>query len=322
MATVATTTATTSLLTLVPLTTVFIPPDSCFSSATFTVSPGGNDAIRQDGTAVTAFRGVQSDDECYPTGYSAIFSASPVRLWYSPGNICPESYFTADLEQDYFSTSVQCCPTYHSFSAKWCWAITGGAEVTVINGSDTSTITAAIVASPPIAYRQATSDGVYRFPSTLSQSSNTSSTVDETSAPVTDPPTPPSPSNDAETTTSTGSGLSTGAKAGIGIGAVLGGIAIISLIVAAVWWRRRSRKPPKRGSYDQAGDGKAELSGEGKDKPEISGAEVYEAGGVGKPPELDQDNVRVELESDWRGWEASNEGIRPYEMAVDAVAHR
>jgi hypothetical protein len=108
------------------------------------------------------------------------------------------------------------------------------------------------------------------------------------------------------------SGLSTGAKAGIVSAAVI--ITAIVVVTCLLLFRRRGKKQeiiqPTTHEYF-----KAELSGEGIPHTELDGsAYVREADGFSVPPEADNSNVRaelegasnarVELESDWTGWEA------------------
>ncbi|TKA83068.1 hypothetical protein B0A55_00928 [Friedmanniomyces simplex] len=115
---------------------------------------------------------------------------------------------------------------------------------------------------------------------------STSATLSSASAPS---PTqsgssPPSP-------TQTNTSLSVGAKAGIGVGASLGGLALVAL---GVWLLLRRRKSHAGGEVNYV-DGKAELPGEGAGKQspkagELSTrGEIHEFRGDGRPAELGLD---------------------------------
>jgi hypothetical protein len=107
------------------------------------------------------------------------------------------------------------------------------------------------------------------------------------------------------------SGLSTGAQAAIGIGVAVVAILLASILAFFLLRRRRRRKS----SSDQVSDAgtfeKSELPGKGLERAELNDTSVNEVDGTGRPWEMDPDNVRAELEGDWRGWEApghSDEG--------------
>lgn len=107
-------------------------------------------------------------------------------------------------------------------------------------------------------------------------------------------------------------GLSTGAKAGIGVGASLGGIVIIAIAVFFIMRRTRNQKktafPVSKNNAFAAESSdsnavnaewtKAELSGEGNAQPTFdSQPPVHEAGGDMRPHEMDSP-VRAELPAD------------------------
>ena len=93
---------------------------------------------------------------------------------------------------------------------------------------------------------------------------------------------------------STRTGLSTGAKAGVGIGAAAGGLAVVALLL--VLGRRHRRKQGQSAEVNQAFE-KAELPGDVGDKS---------SNGQKNVPHVEADEIGaiVELESGWTGWEA------------------
>ena len=102
------------------------------------------------------------------------------------------------------------------------------------------------------------------------------------------------------------SSVTLGAKAGIGVGTGFAGI----LIIAAVCMLYRRRR--KRGAVDRQPylDEKAELPGHRSPVPLPKKAEldqeaqVNEANGIAKPPEMDDKTTRAELDGSWHGHEA------------------
>lgn len=116
-------------------------------------------------------------------------------------------------------------------------------------------------------------------------------------------------------------GLSAGAKAGIGIGAALGGILFFACIGFAFWWGRRSKNKPDTitntvvvkenedfGKVELAGDGKPPLAGSAGE----AGGKVEEIKGFYAPSpvgisELSEDEKR-ELEGRRRARELAGVG--------------
>jgi len=102
-------------------------------------------------------------------------------------------------------------------------------------------------------------------------------------------------------------GLSVGAQAGIGVAVGLAGLGLIIFGALALLRRRRHGR---RLQDDSHVHDKPELSGDSVSDERRGLAEadtshgVAEADGVGRPPEMDDRNVRAELEGDWRGHEA------------------
>lgn len=95
----------------------------------------------------------------------------------------------------------------------------------------------------------------------------------------------------------------------IGLGVGLGvGIPLLISLGGLIYWmlqRRRRKNVQAISTTEEPITGKAELHSESKKVPELSqDATLHEAGGFAKPPEADNANIRAELESDWRGWEA------------------
>lgn len=100
--------------------------------------------------------------------------------------------------------------------------------------------------------------------------------------------------------------LTVGAEAGIGIGA---GFAAIFIIAAVSMFLRRRRKR-RSADHQPYLDEKAELPGHRSPVPlpkkvELDQeAQVNEANGVAKPPEMDDRTTRAELDGSWHGHEA------------------
>lgn len=95
--------------------------------------------------------------------------------------------------------------------------------------------------------------------------------------------------------------LAIGAQAGIGVGVAAAVVAVVALGLY-VWRRRRAGHQPTPEAFD-----KAELSGHGKEHPELmESAALQEAGGegTGRRTEADAAHAVAELDSDWTGWEA------------------
>jgi hypothetical protein len=101
-------------------------------------------------------------------------------------------------------------------------------------------------------------------------------------------------------------GLSTGEKAGIGVGASIGGLLIIGLIFFLLW--RRRKRQQREGGRPYV-DAKAELEGDQarayrkgeakKGAAELEGRDIAEA--PQKVEEIGNTTSRYELEGDWRG---------------------
>lgn len=124
----------------------------------------------------------------------------------------------------------------------------------------------------------------------------------------------PEPSSRLEpsSVSSTGSsscGLSTGAKASIGIGSALAGIAVTASLVCFIWLRRRKARSSHQTSAPSPDS--AELPGKSKRHCELSATrvlhEITGGGASGKTEKSQQIAERpepAELESGWAGWEA------------------
>ncbi|KAK3669360.1 hypothetical protein LTR78_010743 [Recurvomyces mirabilis] len=110
----------------------------------------------------------------------------------------------------------------------------------------------------------------------------------------------------SQTSTTPYPGLSVGAKAGIGVGATVGGLLCLAVAVWFLLFRRRS-SPSKK--YVPEAEGKAELPGDGIEKkaPHVSdlspNGEIHESAAKERPSEMGE-NVHYELEGDWHGHEA------------------
>lgn len=103
----------------------------------------------------------------------------------------------------------------------------------------------------------------------------------------------------------TASGMSTGAKVGVGVAAGIGSIFLVTLM-AVIWAVRRRKRHGNRKNESEHHE--AELPGIERRCTELDDGTVkYEAQETGIPHRAD-DTVKVELEGEWRGWEAPTEG--------------
>ena len=123
----------------------------------------------------------------------------------------------------------------------------------------------------------------------VSTSSASSATTMSTAAMSTTTSTNPHPS----------SGLNTGAAAGIGVGATIGGLALIG----GLWWFTQRYKLTQRQQNSQRRrphDRTVEVKG-----PYLVDGTVVEAPNTSMPYELDDRNVRAELDGGWQAPEAA-----------------
>nr|POF02285.1 hypothetical protein CFP56_65550 [Quercus suber] len=111
-------------------------------------------------------------------------------------------------------------------------------------------------------------------------------------------------------TASAASGLSTGAQAGIGVGTVIAGIALLA--VAGFFFLRRRKSLGALAAGDDAVGEKAELPGQGLERSELATEQtIHEKDGGMLSREADGGNVLAELDGNWRGHEfaAQNGGV-------------
>ncbi|TKA45173.1 hypothetical protein B0A54_04269 [Friedmanniomyces endolithicus] len=202
-----------------------------------------------------------------------------------------------------------------SFLASSCEATLGntpasnGYPTVLINNSTVQYSNAFTAFAPTIAVAWALTDldrytpaSAPIFATDLTAATVRSSTATTISASQSSPTTS---SSTLSTPIQSSSSLSTGATAGIGVGAALGGLALIAL---EVWLFLRRRKSRAAGGADD-NHGKAELPGESAEKQHTKAGElstrgeIFEFGGDARPAELEPD-VRYELEGGFQGHEA------------------
>ncbi|KAI4232570.1 MAG: hypothetical protein L6R40_007356 [Gallowayella cf. fulva] len=235
------------------LTTIFRPPTSCLDTVTY------------DGTSFWQGGLLQTGDQnCYPESFLDIFFSE-----YTPG-ICPHGWTTlaatpvSQLDGN-IGTHAFCCPSgyYHSSTDKGflqhaCASVFGSPLTNVYSTStkgegpvphdvklitvDPKSVQSNTVYADIIGIHWAETDSqILRLMSETSSSSSvaTSTTAAQTAHRTTSvviPTTSPS----SRSTPPPGS-LSSGAEAGIGIGAVVGAIAL-ALFAYLLWLRRRKSR--------------------------------------------------------------------------------
>lgn len=182
----------------------------------------------------------------------------------------------------------------------------GGQALPVIkNGSTTVSFATkqymTTLATPVIVAWQSADLSLFsgRITSTTASPTSSASPASTLSAPT------PSPSLPQST------GFTKAQTAGIGVGAAVGGLALLSLL--GLWLWRRSKRQPKADGND-LGD-KPELSGEGVEKPRAHVEELGQEGphemtGVNKPSELGHGDAPAELDANWHGHEAPADAIQ------------
>jgi len=234
------------MTTPLPLTTLFDPPSSCFSSF-FRVS-----AWDRLGPSPTA-------TECFPSGWNG-----QPGYYFSPG-ICPNGYTTASVStntvETLSETVVQCCPSAYSWTSVYSGAFAASTSVcfswyndgpataahtiadysgtSLIQTTDIRTMTRGIgeALATPVEVRYKAQD-LYSQSSTLSSSISSSSSPSATSAAAAT--TSAGPTNSAK------SGLSTGVKAGIGVGVSAGVLLLCAIVIGIILLLKR--KPARHES--------------------------------------------------------------------------
>ena len=240
-------------------------------------------------TETSLFRGMSSD--CFPPHFTAMVS-------YSPG-VCPSGYETLHTDSADSTYTATCCPDGMLYNAPYTTCLSLALDdLKIVQHSSTTTLQAANL-----------SLYVFAQPITVAYQSSDLSLWTTTSASAASAPTSivTTTSNSIQSASSTK--LTAGAQAGLGVGVAIG---VLALVAAAVlFWRRRRNIASSRGEVTGLHYSRAELHGMGRTRAELGEEEaVYEANGVSRPPEMDSMNVRAELESGWRGWEATDSGRR------------
>lgn len=172
--------------------------------------------------------------------------------------VCPEAYTTATtITNAGKSTFVACCPSSYSFQSVYAVGDTGQCVSRLRVGKPVVYMTRNSLSSwvETTSTVEATSSWVigiqlngWLFPDSTATPSSTFATQTAT---TTADPTSSAAGSDTPSSAAD-SGLSTGAKAGIGIGVGLGAVAILA-VVGALMFRRRKRKmesPPEYGAVE------------------------------------------------------------------------
>ena len=281
------------------LTTTFTPPTACLEP-TYFLFPDGLDVLTTEtyvgyvgsvggltvaNTETSIFRGVSS--ACFPPQFTN-------KVSYSPG-VCPSGYAT--LHTDFADSiyTATCCPSGMLYNAPYTTCLSLALDdLSIVQHSATTTLQAAnqslYLLAPPITVAYHTSDLTLWTTTAASAASAPTSIVTPTSNSV------HGGSSDQ---------LTTGAQAGIGVGVALGLLAIVAATMLLLRRRRRNLASSHKEMTDLHLT-KAELHDEGKTNAELGEeAAIYEVHSLSKPQEMDSMNVRAELESGWRGWEAA-----------------
>ncbi|PIG90075.1 hypothetical protein AARAC_001932 [Aspergillus arachidicola] len=209
MQTTTITGSTTITIAIVPLTTVFTPPDC---STSWTLASTGPDSLVNSILLQNAISHVTS---CYPPGFSNTGRAMATHV-FSP-RYCPMGYTSAELTIDGPTTAATCCPSYVTLGSNSSYLPEGllnliicpPANINILRGQlnidDTyipGTISTLITAATP---------------STLMTPAISTAPTEHTTSIDSTEPDPPGPT-----------ALSPRAKARIGIGAAALGLAVLS----------------------------------------------------------------------------------------------
>ncbi|KAH7359737.1 hypothetical protein BKA66DRAFT_472336 [Pyrenochaeta sp. MPI-SDFR-AT-0127] len=230
--------------TLIPLTTIFTPPSQCTTDLW---------RISYDAQHFYELLGGQGYSSCLPASFTPTS-----EFFYSPGLYCPSGYNSAcsssQIVGDETATIVTCCPTGYSCQNRapasgWPWEYTLGCT-SACSSTYTRTLrdqsslidNICALSAGANAYSVQLRFRAADFATTTSTTSTTPSATPSsssslpilTSSPstpvITNPMLPPKDTD-----------LPTGAKAGIGVGAVLG-VALVGAILFLAWIMRRNSK--------------------------------------------------------------------------------
>ncbi|KAI0023968.1 hypothetical protein F4780DRAFT_798180 [Xylariomycetidae sp. FL0641] len=258
-----------------PLTTTFVAPASCsaLAQSNYVLVTEGGEWLAQ---------GPINLGDCYPSGYS-----SQPGEYYSPG-LCPSGWAPATLRSDVSTidgeTTYTCCPTKFSYTASFSdhpgwggcfydlpqdrsWTISSlysVSDATTVFLDATTGLAGAINANS-IQVRFRAGD----FPTTTT--TTTAATGDAAASSTAEAASTRTPTS-TNGAAADDAGLSTAAQAGIGIGAALGGIAVLA--AAALLFRRRHRKRFPRSRAQRLDDhpaGAGELSAVDRKSPAVYG---------------------------------------------------
>ncbi|KAJ5937269.1 hypothetical protein N7454_004924 [Penicillium verhagenii] len=235
----------------VPLTTTFTPPADCFTDSYHMQWLSGTNYYTPVSATYTWWwisLGASDWSTCFPSAF-----ATATTSYFSPG-LCPSGYTAGGLSEVSLDSNVEtratCCPSGYNaqtgdgwpwYSSNPCTSSNTNSDsvyVYTFDGTVSSQTGTFGIQGKGVSIRwqstdfvsaTSTSDSLTFMTSTSTSTLKRDATATGTSEAVSD-----------TTKTSATSGLSTGAKAGIGIGCAVG--AILLIIAALVFFRRRKPK--------------------------------------------------------------------------------
>ncbi|PLB47692.1 hypothetical protein P170DRAFT_426923 [Aspergillus steynii IBT 23096] len=252
----------TQTISTLAMTTRFTPPTDCATSWTY--EPYSYNSVAPSGLIMQNCNSIVRS--CFPSGFAGEGRKAPGQI-YSPG-YCPMGYTSADVAIKGPVTSAICCLSDYSYTASvmhysnlpsatyaGCTSELHESSSTIVsarakeNNRGTQVQGPIVMWAQPITIQLEASDLSLFVPvtSTTESSSEPTPTPKQTSSDTTrstgSASSAAQPSQDVTSTGDSGSsGLSTGAKAGIGIGAAVGGVAILGVLA---FWLFRRRSPKK-----------------------------------------------------------------------------
>jgi hypothetical protein len=305
--------------TVLPLTTIFTPPQSCFD-APFTLETSSSGVAGFS----TAWRDeYETSSECYPPYFSSL---EYPWGWYSPG-VCASGYNIAEISTYNALTQAWCCPSGFTISGsvgggltyQFCSSLASNTGLIgfVNNISTTFTPSYSFVALQyPISVEWAASDlSLFTPASAPVLTTDVSSTISKFTGTLPTTGGRKAGPTSTATHTATDSGLSTGAEAGIAVGAV---VAVVTVLAGVIFWMIRRRRGSKRRILDSDDksnafpyvDNKIELPTEEprRAKHEQSPVELNAMSspqelevGEGAVKKVNSEQSPVELDSNWNG---------------------
>jgi len=241
------------MVSLGALTTTFVPPNSCIASFSTDFKIVGFDVM-----------GPVSTDGCFPPNYDFATDA-----YYSPG-FCPAGYTAGCMTPlpakglVASETTVTCCPTSYSCqpspynlqgSTYLCVSriVTFIGEQLTLSGSQTVATIPTVTVTPNDNWIANAFGIQVRYQSTDFVSPITASSSSSGHQTLSSSPDGTSPAQSTSISTASPSGgLSTGAAAGIGVGATLGFLMLVGLVILVGCRNRRNGRVIRSGVGEQA----------------------------------------------------------------------